>query len=62
MLNHHVPNLAVDPHSIEEAENIVESFHMQVCCVPFALHHASYGLAIRLHFAPLLNGVVPESG
>ena len=29
MLSHHVPGLPVDPHSIEEAENIIESFLMQ---------------------------------
>lgn len=37
MLDHRVPGLAVDPHSIEEAENIMESFHMQVHNVSLAL-------------------------
>jgi hypothetical protein len=36
MLDHRVPGLAVDPHSIEEAENIIDSFHMQVCNVSLA--------------------------
>ena len=35
MLSHHVPGLPVDPHSIEEAENIIESFLMQASLLLF---------------------------
>ena len=35
MLDHRVVGAPVDPHSIEEAENIVESYLMQACLATF---------------------------
>ena len=35
MLDHRVVGVPVDPHSIEEAENIIESYLMQACLATF---------------------------
>ena len=44
MLDHRVPGVRIDPHSIEEAENIIESFLMQ----------ASHSRPLRVHRCKLL--------
>lgn len=47
MLDHRVAGVPVDPHSIEEAENIIESYLMQAWLAMLSFHDNTIGIGLQ---------------